>query len=411
MLMGEGVSLHLLYTFLSTLIDLLILTFGVIDMLFTEEHLALKDTVVKFVEKEINPFVDEWERDGMFPAHKLYKKAGQLGLLGISKDEKYGGLGLDYSFQSIFAEALGNAAALGVPLGLGVQTTMATPALEKYGSDTLKEQFLAPAISGDFVCSIAVSEPQAGSDVAALKTSAKRDGDDLVLNGTKMWITNSTQSDFMCVLANTSEGPVHSNKSLIVVPSNEKGLSFGNKLDKLGARSSDTAQVFFDDVRVPASFIIGDEGHGFKYQMEQFQEERLWLALYSTQAMQRCIDITSEYTSERAAFGRRIVDNQVVYFTLSELSTEIAALRALCFEAVEELVQGKDVTLKASMAKLKAGKLCRRVTDECLQFFGGMGLMWENHVSRAFRDLRGISIGGGTDEIMTEVISKRLGFS
>ncbi|RNL63524.1 acyl-CoA dehydrogenase family protein [Zhongshania marina] len=378
-------------------------------MILTEEHEAIRQTTAKFIDVEINPYADKWEADGIFPAHELFKKMGDLGLLGICKPLEYGGMGLDYSYQIVFSEELGRIATGGVSMGIGVQTDMATPALARFGSDELRKEFLVPAIAGEAVFSIAVSEPHAGSDVAAIKTTAKKDGDDYVINGSKMWITNSTQADYLCLLANTSDDKPHLNKSLIVVPTNTPGISFSEKLDKLGMRSSDTAQVFFDNVRVPQRNLIGEEGHGFIYQMLQFQEERLFAAAGSLKAMEDCINKTIDYTCERKIFGQSVLDNQVVHFRLAELQTEVEALRALTFDAVEGYINGVDVTRKASMAKLKAGRLLREVTDGCMQYWGGMGYMWDNPIARAYRDTRITSIGGGADEVMLSIICKTMG--
>lgn len=378
-------------------------------MIFTEEHAAIRQTIAKFIDTEINPFCDDWEQQGIFPAHELFKKMGDLGLLGIAKPTEYGGMGLDYSYQIVFSEELGRIASGGVSMGIGVQTDMATPALARFGSDALREEFLVPAISGEAVFSIAVSEPSAGSDVAAIKTTAKKDGDDYIINGTKMWITNSTQADYLCLLANTSDGKRHLNKSLIVVPTNTPGVSFSEKLDKLGMRSSDTAQVFLDNVRVPQRYLIGEEGSGFVYQMLQFQEERLFAAAGALKGMEACIDSTIDYCRERQIFGKSVLDNQVVHFRLAELQTEVEALRALVYDATEGYINGVDVTRKASMAKLKSGRLLREVSDGCMQYWGGMGYMWDNPVARAYRDSRLTSIGGGADEVMLSIICKTMG--
>ncbi len=232
-------------------------------MQFTEQHDQIRNTVQQFVEKEVNPYVDQWEEEGIFPAHDLFKKAGDLGLLGINKPEAYGGLGLDYSYAMVAMEEWGLTACGSIPMAVGVQTDMATPALANFGSDELRQQFLAPAIAGDMVCSIGVSEPHAGSDVAAIKTTARKRGDDYVINGTKMWITNSTQADYIVVLANTSDEQKHRNKSLIVVPTDTPGFSHSERLNKLGMRSSDTAQLFFDDVVVPQRYRIGEGARAF----------------------------------------------------------------------------------------------------------------------------------------------------
>jgi citronellyl-CoA dehydrogenase len=291
-------------------------------------------------------------------------------------------------------------------MAIGVQTDMATPALSRFGSDELRAQFLTPAIHGDAVACIGVSEQGAGSDVAAIKTYARKDGDDYVINGSKMWITNSLQADWMCLLANTSDDAAHRNKSLIIVPMDTKGVSVGKKIRKIGMNASDTGLIYFDDVRVPQRYRIGDEGKGFTYQMLQFQEERMWAAASNLQMLMTCIDTTIEYARERKLFGASVLDNQWVHFKLAELKTEVESLRALTYRACELYINGQDVTELASMAKLKAGRLARVVPDACLQFWGGMGYTWENPVSRFYRDGRLASIGGGADEVMLSIICK-----
>jgi citronellyl-CoA dehydrogenase len=375
-------------------------------MRFTEEHKQLRKTVRDFIEKEINPHCDEWESQGGFPAHEVFRKAGALGLLGVNKPEAFGGMGLDYSFSAVMAEELGTCAGGSIPMAIGVQTDMATPALARWGTDELRREFLTPAIAGEVVTAIAVSEVGGGSDVAALKTTARADGDDYIINGSKMWITNATQADWLCVLANTGSGPVHMNKTLIIVPTKTKGVTIGAKLDKLGMRASDTAPIYFEDVRVPQRHRIGAEGMGFMMQMVQFQEERLFGAASSLRGMDKLIDATIAYCKERHTFGSPIIDNQVVHFRMAELRTEVELLRSLVYRAVEDYVGGADVTMLASMAKLKAGRLAREISDACLQYWGGMGFMWDNVASRAYRDTRLLSIGGGADEIMLGIISK-----
>jgi citronellyl-CoA dehydrogenase len=374
-------------------------------MKFTPEHRALRDTVIKFVDREINPHVKEWEAAGQFPAHALFKKLGDLGLLGLKYPEEYGGAGLDFSYSMVMAEALGQANCGGVPMAIGVHTDMATPALARFGSDALRTEWLTPTIAGDVVACLGVSEPGGGSDVAAIKTTARKDGDDYLINGTKMWITNGLQADWCCLLANTSDAPAHKNKSLIIVPMNSPGVS-RQKIEKIGMHSSDTAMLYFDNVRVPQRYLIGQEGMGFSFQMLQFQEERLWGAAGSLLSLDRLIDQTIEYTRQRQAFGKPILDNQVVHYRLAELRTEVEALRALTYQACELYVSGKDVTRLASMAKLKCGRLSREVADSCLQYWGGMGFTADNPISQAFRDSRLISIGGGADEVMLGIICK-----
>lgn len=378
-------------------------------MLYTEEHLALIDTVRDFAINEIHPFIDEWEEAGMFPAHSLFKKLGSIDLLGITKSKAYGVMGLNYSYGLAFAEALGHAWDLGVITAIGVHTDMATPSIDRFGTDELKSDFLAPAIKGEYVAALALSEVGAGSDLAAIKTSARTDGDDYIINGEKMWITNAKQADFFCTLVNTSDEDSHKNKSLILIPASTKGVTVGNKIEKLGQITSDTAPVHFEDARVPKRFCIGKEGEGFNIQMQQLQEERLFLAVSVVAVLEKCINTTIEYCSDRSAFGKPVIENQQIHFRLAELQTEVEALRSLTYQACELFMSGKDMTYLASMAKLKSGRLCREVSDVCLQYWGGMGYTWENPASKIYRDGRLTSIAGGTDEIMLQVICKKMG--
>ena len=373
--------------------------------MLTPEHIALQDSVRQFIAREITPHIDEWEAAEIFPAHDIFKKLGNAGFLGVNKPVEFGGMGLDYSYEIAFCEAIGGIGAGGVGMAIAVQTDMATPALARFGSDELRERFLKPTVAGDHVVCLGVSEAGAGSDVASVKTTARKDGGDYVINGSKMWITNGMQADWCCLLANTSEGPVHKNKSLIMVPMDAAGIT-RQKIEKIGMHSSDTAQLFFDNVRVPQKNLIGQEGMGFMLQMLQFQEERLYGAAGALRSLDRLIDQTIDYTRQRKTFGQPILNNQVVHFRLAELRTEVEALRALTYSAVESYVSGKDVTRLASMAKLKAGRLSREVADSCLQYWGGMGFTADNPISQSFRDGRLISIGGGADEIMLGIICK-----
>ena len=384
-------------------------------MELTAEHEELRRSALKFVETEINPFANEWEENEIFPAGKLFKKLGNQGFLGITKPEKYGGAGLDYTYGAVLNEAIAHSACGGVPMAIGVQTDMATPALARFGSEKLCNEFLRPSISGDYVACLGVSEPSAGSDVAAIKTNAIKEGSDYVINGSKMWITNGTQADWMCMLANTDPNAKnkHFNKSLICVPLKKdgkrvQGVTINRKLKKMGMNSSDTAEIFFDDVRVPQENLIGEEGQGFVYQMLQFQEERLFAALGGYTGCELAIQETIEYARQRKTFGKPILDNQIVHYRLSELMTEVEALRALTWKAIEIHVNGGDCTKLASMSKLKATRLSRQVNDACLQYWGGMGYMDESPISRRFRDGRLGSIGGGSDEVMLGIISKYL---
>jgi citronellyl-CoA dehydrogenase len=378
-------------------------------MQLTQEHEEIRRNLRRFIDNEINPHVEAWEDAGIFPAHELFRKMGELGFLGLTKPEQFGGMGLDYSYAALMAETLGHIRCGSIPMAIGVQTDMATPALARFGSDEVRSQFLRPSITGEYVACLGVSEVGAGSDVASIRTTARKDGGDYVINGGKMWTTNGTQADWMCLLANTSEGAPHKTKTLICLPMKTKGVTVTRKLRKLGMNASDTAQIHFDDVRVPQRFRIGEEGLGFTYQMMQFQEERLWAAASAIQSLSNNIEETVAYVRERQIFGKAVLDHQVVHYRLAELKTEVECLRALAWRAVDLYLQGQDVTELASMAKLKAGRLSREIPDACLQYWGGMGFMWDNPLSRAYRDGRLASIGGGADEVMLGIIAKHMG--
>ena len=387
-------------------------------MQFTHEHREIQKTLKRLIDEDINPHVDEWEEAGIFPAHEVFKKLGNLGLLGLTKPEAYGGAGLDYSYSLAMAETLGHIHCGGVPMAIGVQTDMCSPALARFGSPELCAEFLVPAIAGDMVGCIGVSEPGAGSDVSAIKSHARKDGDDYIISGQKMWITNSLQADWMCMLVNTGEGPAHKNKSLVMVPMREgrggkltAGIEVAKKIRKIGMNSSDTGLIYFDEVRVPQRNRIGGEGQGFIYQMQQFQEERLWAAASTMQGLNNCIEDTIAYAQERKLFGATLADQQWVQFKLAEMKTDVEALRALTYRACELYVQGQDVTELASMAKLMAGRLNRSVVDGCLQFWGGMGYSYDTRISRAYRDGRLGSIGGGADEVMLGILAKIMGIA
>lgn len=376
--------------------------------LYTDQHRQLQDSLRKFIESEINPHVDQWEAEGIFPARELFRKMGRLGFLGVCKPVEFGGMGLDYSYGLAMAEALSWVRCGGVPMAIGVQTDMATPALARFGSDEVKQEFLAPSISGERVACLGVSEVGAGSDVASIRTVARRDGDDYVIDGGKMWTTSGTQADWMCLLANTSEGAAHRNKTLICVPMDTPGITIARKLRKAGMHSSDTAQIHFDSVRVPQRWRIGEEGMGFTYQMMQFQEERMWAAA-GWQKNALIIQETIDYLKSREAFGKSLLANQFIQFKLAELQTEVEATGALLHKTVGLYIAGQDVTQLASMCKLKAARVARETADWCLQFWGGMGYIEETSVNRHWRDSRLASIGGGADEVMLGIIAKTMG--
>jgi citronellyl-CoA dehydrogenase len=379
-------------------------------LILTEQHEQIRRSIYNWIDKEINPHVQEWEDAESYPAKEIVRQAGKLGFLGINKPVEFGGLGLDYSYHMMWPEALGHITAGGIASSLGVQTDMCTPALAKHGSDELRREFLEPAIAGELLGSIGVSETGAGSDVASIKTVARKDGGDYVINGGKMWNTNGSKADFCCVLCNTSnERAPHHNKSLIIVPLETKGVDRATKHRTFGLWASETTQIFFDEVRVPQRYCIGEENRGFIYQMEQFQEERLFAGARTITQMQELIDITIEYTRDRVAFGKPLLDNQWIHYTLAELSCDVQALRSMQHDAAERHVRGEDVRLLTAHIKLMAGRLARKIPDTCLQFWGGAGFLWESRVSRMLRDSRLVAIGGGANEVMMAIICKELG--
>lgn len=380
------------------------------EMYFNEEHNILRDTVRTFVEKEINPHVDAWEEKGITPLHELFKKMGDLGLLGIRYDPKYGGQGLDYWYETVFLEEIANIHCGGVPMAISVQTNMATPALDEFGTEYLKQEYLKPAIAGDAVSAIAVTEPDAGSDVAALKTTARKDGDVYVVNGSKTYITNGTQADFLTLLARSSDEPGYHSFSLLVVPTDLPGFQISKKLDKMGMRSSDTAELFFDDVRVPAQNLIGTEGEGFIHQMMQFQHERFSVLPMLYVGTRNVIQATVEYLSQRIVFGKPLIKKQVLRHRLVDWLTEAECLQQLTYHIVRLKTNGRDATKEISMAKLFGANLICKATDGCLQMHGGMGFMNEARISRAYRDSRLSAIGGGANEVMSDIISRLEGF-
>ena len=375
-------------------------------MRFTEEHEQFRKSVRAVIESEINPYVDEWEAAGIFPAPELFPKLAKGGMFGLEYDPEFGGQGADHTFTVVLGEELGATAhCAGVPMAIAVQASMSTPALAKFGSDELKRTYLAPAMSGERVTSVAVSEPDAGSDVAGIKTRAVRDGDDWVINGTKMWITSGTQADWICLLARTSDEGGYMGMSQIIVPTDTPGFSVGRAIKKMGNHSSDTGELVFEDVRVPVSNTVGEIGRGFQQQMSQFQDERLIAAYMVCGSMRKAIDRTIEYLRQRDAFGKPLLANQYIQYKLAELIAEIDIVTEYAYTAGERYAAGEDVSRMATIAKLKTGRLQREVADTCVQFHGGMGYAEEMWPARYYRDGRLTSIGGGADEVMLRVIA------
>lgn len=377
-----------------------------LSMLLTADHEVFRESVRHFVDTEVNPHVDEWERDGRVPLHDLFPRAAAIGLLGLEYDPAYGGEGADHSFQLVAAEEYGRMHAAGVGMALGVQAMMATPSLHRFGSEELKQRYLAPAIAGTAVTAIAVTEPDIGSDVSRLSTRAVRDGDDWVITGRKLYITNGSQADWLCLLARTSGEGGYRGMSQIIVPTPAPGFSVARVLDKLGNRCSDTTELVLDDVRVPVANTIGEQGRGFQQQMQQFVIERMFAAYSVVGTCQLALERTRQFVHDRTVFGRPLADRQYVAFRLSELQAEVDLLRSHNLVTCERLMAGEDITRHATVAKLTAGRLVREVADWCLQFHGGMGYLEEVWTARMLRDVRLTSIGGGADEVMLQVLAR-----
>jgi citronellyl-CoA dehydrogenase len=375
-------------------------------MLFTEDHHAFRQSVRGTLQREVVPHADEWEEAETFPAHTVFKALGTAGLLGLEYDPAYGGQGADHSFTVILGEELGRMGCAGVAMAVTVQTDMATPSLHRFGTDEQKQRYLAPALRGEMVASIAVTEPDAGSDVAAIRTRAERDGDEWVINGSKLYITNGTQADWLCLLTRTSDDGGYRGMSQIIFPTDTPGFSVSRKLNKLGNRCSDTAELSFVDARVPIANTLGQAGRGFQQQMQQFQNERMIAAYTSVGAMDVAIERTANYLRDRRAFGAPLLANQYLQFRLAELAAELDLLRHYNYACAEAYMRGEDTSRFATIAKLKAGRLQREIADTCLQFHGGVGYMEETWVSRFFRDSRLLSIGGGADEVMLQVLAR-----
>jgi citronellyl-CoA dehydrogenase len=376
------------------------------DLYSTPEHESFRQTVRRFVEQDLAPRAREFDELGRIDK-KLYRKMGELGMLGICYDPKWGGGGLDWSFTAVMYEELVRADNAGVVMGISVQTDMATPSLHQFGTDELRARYLVPAIRGEMVAAIAVTEPDAGSDVASIKTRAVRDGDHWVLNGSKVFITNTANADWLCLLAVTDPDAGYGGFSQIVVPTDAPGFSY-RLLDKIGNWGSDTGLIFLEDVRVPVANTIGTTGRGFQQQMMQFQDERLVACVTSYAGAKVLWEKTRQYCEERKLFGGRLIDMQVTKFKLVEMLTQITAARELTHHCIRKCMRGEDATLDISMAKVFCGRMSRAVADECVQLHGGFGYMKESAAGRAFVDTRLVSIGGGSDETMIHYMAKML---
>jgi citronellyl-CoA dehydrogenase len=370
----------------------------------TEEHRQFEETIRAYAERELAPHAEEWDKAGTFP-REVFKQLADLGVLGIRFDPKYGGAGLDWWYTRAFVRGLSRSRSAGFVMSVLVDTDMATPIIHEIGTEEQKEEFLAPTIAGDKVAALGVTEPGAGSDVAAIRTTARRDGDDYIINGAKTYITNGAFADYITLGVRTGEAG-HGGISLVLFPTNTPGFSVGKKLDKLGTRAVDSCELHFDNCRIPRRYLLGEENAGFYYIMRNFQGERLVGAMMATCGAEQALEDAIAYGKQREAFGRPIGAYQVWRHKFAEHLTTIAASWALCDQATAAIDSGDDPTKIVSMAKLFCADMAQKVVYDALQFHGGYGYIEEYPIARAYRDLRLIPIGGGTSEIMKEIIWK-----
>jgi alkylation response protein AidB-like acyl-CoA dehydrogenase len=371
---------------------------------FTEEHEMIRQTVKRFCREEIAPHAERWDHDGIFP-RELFKKAADLGLFGIRIDPEWGGLGLDWWATAAYLEALVHSDSGSVDMGLMVQSEITLPVLDELGTREQKEEFLRPGVAGDMIAALGISEPGGGSDVAALETRARIDGGDFVISGQKLWITNGTRADFI-ILAVRTGGEGHKGISLVLFPTKTKGFSVGKKLKKVGNMASDTAELFFDECRIPQRYVLGEMNKGFYYIMHNFQGERLAAAILALAGMEKSVRNALEYGGERTAFGNAIRHYQVWRHRFADHLTNIEAGRWLTYRALDLINRGQRCVREVTMAKLYTSELSQRVTYDCMQMFGGFGYTTEYPIGRAWRDVRLNTIGAGTSEIMKEIIAK-----
>ena len=373
--------------------------------LFMEEHRIFRETVRRFVEKEIAPFHDQWEKDGIVP-RELWLKAGAEGLLCCTVPEEYGGLGADYLFDVIVYEELWRAGASGP--GFLIHTDLVATYILSFGTDEQKRKWLPKMVSGEAIGSLGMTEPHAGSDLKAIRTKALRDGDEFIVNGQKVFISNGQLCDILVLATKTDSEAGAKGVTLFLVEGDRKGFTRGRNLEKLGMKAQDTSELFFDNVRIPAANMLGDEGRGFELMMTKLPQERLAQAIRSATVTETVIDWTVAYTAERKAFGQTIADFQNTQFKLADLKTKATVARVFTDKCIELFMEGKLDPVDAAMAKMFTANLHCETVDECLQLFGGWGYMWEYPITRAYADARIVKIAGGSIEIMKLIISRQM---
>jgi alkylation response protein AidB-like acyl-CoA dehydrogenase len=373
--------------------------------LFMEEHRIFRETVRRFVEKEIVPYHDQWEKDGIVP-RELWLKAGAEGLLCCTVPEEYGGLGADYLFDVIVYEELWRAGASGP--GFLIHTDLVATYILSFGTDEQKRKWLPKMVTGEAIGSLGMTEPHAGSDLKAIRTKALRDGDEFIVNGQKVFISNGQLCDILVLATKTDSEAGAKGVTLFLVEGDRKGFTRGRNLDKLGMKAQDTSELFFDNVRIPSANMLGEEGRGFELMMTKLPQERLAQAIRSATVTETVIDWTVAYTAERKAFGQTIADFQNTQFKLADLKTKATVARVFTDKCIELFMDGKLDPVDAAMAKMFTANLHCETVDECLQLFGGWGYMWEYPITRAYADARIVKIAGGSIEIMKLIISRQM---
>jgi acyl-CoA dehydrogenase len=378
--------------------------------MFSAEHETFRRAVREFVDKELAPNADEWEAAGRFP-RPVWRRLGELGFLGVELPERYGGAGADFLYTAVLCEELARCRSAGVVMGVLASTDMSTPHIVNLGTDEQKERWLPRICRGEVVCAIAVTEPGGGSDVAGLRTRAELRGDEWVVNGSKMFITNGAEADLYVTAVRTgAQDPAKrfGGISVLLIEKGMPGFAVSRTLDKMGNRSSDTAELAFQDARVPAGNLLGTAGHGFYEIMRNFQRERLVAALWFAAASRQALEDTIAYARQREAFGRPLSELQVIRHSIAGMAAQLTSLTAFLHAIAPRFARGEDCTTEISMAKLLSADLANRVAYDCTQIFGGYGYMREYPIERFYRDARLWSIGGGTSEIMKEIIAGRI---
>jgi acyl-CoA dehydrogenase len=377
--------------------------------IFSEEHEAFRAQVRKFVDAELRPHAAKWEEAEEFPL-EIYRRCAGLGWFGLKYPEEYGGTAAGHLYEAVLLEELSRCGSGGVAAGLGAQFTISTGPIWKFGNDDQKKRYLAPAIRAEKIGALGITEPGAGSDVAGLRTTAKRDGDHYVINGSKTYITNGVRCDFVVLAVKTDPTRGHKGLSLIIVDKTTPGFTVSRKLKKLGWRSSDTGELFFEDCRVPVSNRLGNEGEGFYQIMGNFEWERISLALGAVGAAEQILEDVMKYVRDRHAFGKAVAEFQLVRHRIADMATDLECARQLTYHALKLHAAGEYALGQTAMAKKVATEMCCRLADQALQLHGGAGYMMEYDIQRHWRDARLGPIGGGTSEIMNEIIAKQLGF-